>query len=83
VHGGDPENIVAEVRNWLDNQTRIQAPGPSRIWGAFLDFMADNYDVLKKRGFSNRDIENLPVGELMQCIERWVIKHVRQRPASD
>ncbi len=74
VHGGDPESIVTEVRNWLDNQAQLQAPGPSRIWGAFLDFMADNYDVLKQRGFSDRDIEKLPMSELTQCIERWVRK---------
>ena len=72
VHGGDPESIVSELRNWLVNQARLQAPGPSRIWGAFLDFMADNYDMLKQRGFSDRDIEKLPISELMQCIERWV-----------
>ena len=72
VHGGDPESIISELRNWLDNQGRLQAPGPSRIWGAFLNFMADNYDVLKQRGFSDGDIEQLPISELMQCIERWV-----------
>jgi len=74
VHGAVPESIVMEVRNWLDNQGRLQAPGPSRIWGAFLDFMVDNYDALKGRGFSDRNIEELPIGELMQCIERWVIR---------
>ena len=46
-----------------------QAPGPSRIWGAFLDFMAANYDVLKQHGFSDRDIEKLPISELMESSE--------------
>lgn len=75
VHRGDPESIVSEVRNWPDNQARLQAPGPSRIWGAFLDFMADNYDMLKQRGFSGRDIEKLPTSELTRCIEGWVRKN--------
>jgi hypothetical protein len=72
VHGGVPEAVVSEVRNWLDNQARLHAPGPSRVWGAFLEFTADNYDTLKRRGFSDRDIEKLPISELMRCIEKWM-----------
>jgi len=72
VHGGDAQRIVAEVRNWLNSQDSLQAPGPASIWGAFLNFMADNYDALKRRGFSDRDIEKLPVDELMRCIDGWV-----------
>jgi hypothetical protein len=72
VHGGSPEVIVAEVRNWLGSQSHSQVPGPARVWGAFLDFMADNYAALKQHGFSDRDIEKLPIGELIQCIEPWV-----------
>lgn len=72
VHGNAPEMVVAEVRNWLNNQSRLQAPGPARVWGGFLEFMADNYDALKRRGFSDRDIETLPIGELMECIAKWV-----------
>lgn len=74
VHNNDPQNIVTEVRNWLENEAGLHAPGPASVLGAFLDFMADNYDDLKKRGFSDRDIQGLPVGELMACIERWVAR---------
>jgi hypothetical protein len=72
VHNSDPQRIVAEVRNWLNNQAGLRAPGPASIRVAFLDFMAENYDALKLRGFSDRDIEKLPVDELMGCIARWV-----------
>ena len=72
VHGGNPQQVVAEVRNWLNSQGSLRAPGPTSIWGAFLDFTAENYDSLKQRGFSDRDIERLPVDELMQCIDGWV-----------
>jgi hypothetical protein len=78
VHNGDPRAVVTEVRNWLNDQAGLQAPGPSSIWGAFLDFMADNYETLKQRGFSDRDIEKLPINELMQCIERWAKKHTEK-----
>jgi hypothetical protein len=71
VHNEDPQRIVSEVRNWLSNQAGLRAPGPTSIWGAFLDFTADNYDTLKRRGFSDRDIDGLPVDELMQCMDSW------------
>ena len=74
VHGGSQETLVTEVRNWLNSQANVKAPGPARIWTAFLEFMSDNYDGLKKRGFSNRDIEMLPVYELINCIDEWVEK---------
>jgi hypothetical protein len=34
--------------------------------------MARNYDDLKARGFSNEDIERLPIGELMRYMKNWV-----------
>jgi hypothetical protein len=36
--------------------------------------MSDNYDELKSRGFSDRDIERLPIDELLRGIERWMKK---------
>jgi hypothetical protein len=72
THGRSPEVLVTEVRNWLNSQAHVHAPGPARVWTAFLEFMSDNYDALKKRGFSDRDVETLPVGELMGCIGAWV-----------
>jgi len=74
VHNNDPQSIITQVRNWLNNEARLHAPGPASVLGAFMDFMADNYDELKKRGFSERDIKELPVGELTVCIERWMAR---------
>ena len=74
VHNNDPQSIVTEVRNWLNNEAGLHAPGPASVLGAFMDFMADNYDDLKRRGFSERDIKELPVSELTECIERWVAR---------
>lgn len=75
VHGNQPVNVVSEVRNWLNNEARLRAPGPEKLFGRFTDFMADNYDSLKLRGFSDRDIERLPIGELIVCIQEWVGKN--------
>ena len=71
-HGNEPERVVIEVRNWLKNACKVKAPGPDRIWGAFHDFSTRNYDDLTGKGFSPRDIEALPVPELIECMEMWV-----------
>ena len=75
VHDNKPGSVVSEVRNWLNNSAKLRAPGAAEIWGRFSDFMASNYDELRKRGFSDADIERLPIGELMAHIEDWIKKH--------
>jgi hypothetical protein len=81
VHGGIPEAVVTEVRNWLDNQARLHAPGPAKIWGAFLEFTAENYVSLKRPGFSDRNIERPPIHEWMTCVGKWVARR-RSEPSS-
>jgi hypothetical protein len=71
-HGGEPSRVVVEVRNWLKNVCQLKAPGPTRIWGAFTDFMAANYNDLITKGFSPDDIEGLPVPELIESMNTWV-----------
>jgi len=72
AHNDDPERVVACVRNWLNIEAKLSAPGPTRIWAAFNEFMGDNYDDLKSRGFSDADIRNLDISELMKCMTDWV-----------
>lgn len=73
-HQNMPEDVVMEVRNWLSSTCGLKADGPSRIWDAFNVFMGDNYDSLIARGFSKRDIEMLPVQELIDSMIDWVEK---------
>lgn len=75
VHDNEPEVAAELVRNWLDNQAKLRAPGPAHIWGAFNDFMADNYDALIARGFSSKNIEKLPIAELITNMQDWVNAH--------
>jgi hypothetical protein len=76
VHRNAPVEVVRVVRNWLAAQARLAAPGPAKIWGAFNDFMAANYDDLIAKGYSPRNIRQLPVDELMSGMNRWVRKNV-------
>ena len=76
VHKNEPEEVVSAVRDWLNNEVGLTAAGPAKIWGAFNDFMADNYEELKVRGFSDRDIKNLKVSELITCMRQWIKEKV-------
>ena len=45
-HGNEPDRIVGAVRNWLKNVCELkQTPGPAAIWGAYTDFMAQDYEA--------------------------------------
>lgn len=71
VHGNQPINLLRVVRNWLTSHVGFEAPGPAHIWARFNDFMAWNSDALRARGFSDHDIRNLPIDELLSCMRRW------------
>lgn len=73
AHANEPYRIIGVVRNWLKSVGVTTAPGPAQIAGAFSDFMAANYDALIRKGFSPADIEALPVFELIQDMENWII----------
>ena len=72
VHNNKPAGVVTEVRNWLNSEAGLRAVGPAQIWGRFIDFMTDNFNLLKARGFSDHDIRRLPVNELISCMKDWL-----------
>jgi hypothetical protein len=79
AHGDSPRQVVAAVRRWLVNACGLQAPGPTKVWGDFNDFMADDADALKADGHSDADIDDLAVPELIARMQAWLA--ARARPA--
>jgi hypothetical protein len=75
VHRNEPEVLVEEIRNWFSSEVDFQADSASKIWGAFLDFMKENYDELTDKGFSKENIENLPMLEFIKHIQSWLEKN--------
>lgn len=75
-HDDEPYKVIGVVRGWLKNVCLERAAGPAQIAGAFTDFMARNFDALTQIGFSPRDIEELPVAELIERMEAWVATNV-------
>lgn len=71
VHGNDARTLTAEVRNWLNAAAGLNAAGPEKVWSACNDFTAYNYRALKQRGYSDADIDHLPVHELVAQMKAW------------
>jgi len=71
VHEGIPDLVSREVRNWLANQSSTPMPGPAAVWERFADFEITNRQNLRARGFSDHDIDKLPIAELIGLMEKW------------
>jgi hypothetical protein len=72
AHKNEPAEAACAVRNWLTAEAGISLPGPTKIWGAFMDFSAFNYETLIRKGYSFNDVKRLPVHELMQAMKQWL-----------
>jgi hypothetical protein len=74
AHNDKPQDVVVAVRNWLHNEANLDASSATKIWTQFNQFMADNYENHKAKGFSDSEIQVLPVKELMKAMKAWVKK---------
>jgi hypothetical protein len=71
AHRGDPETLMAEVRNWLKAMTRGTLPSGSSMWKRYSLFLTDLDSTFEQLLYSQRDIESLEVTELMEFIHDW------------
>ena len=72
VHQNKPEQALIGVRNWIAIEAGVKPPRRRRGLGSVPGFMADNYDSLKARNYSDDEIERQPIAELIQCIADWL-----------
>ena len=72
VHQNNPELALSGVRNWIAVEAGIRPPGSGAVWNKFVDFMAQNYDNLKARSYSDEEIATQPIPELIQSIGDWL-----------
>jgi hypothetical protein len=75
-HNEKPQELVTVVRNWFANNTgKKSLEGGSIIWDSYNLFYADLYksDKLKKK-----DVDRLPVSELVNHMVKWHTKKIRR-----
>lgn len=72
-HDDDPSHVVRGVRNWLCGAAGLDGvEGPTGIWYLFNDFTLDFYDQRKAAGFSDDDLDMMPVAEYITAIIDWL-----------
>ena len=72
-HENIPAKIVLVVRNWFVETVGVQdAPSGTAIWYRFADFASYFYDIQREKGFSDEDLNSLPVAEYIRAIQSWV-----------
>ena len=71
AHGGDAEQVVRRVRDWLANVSRRKLPGPALLVGAWTAFLHDKPVMAELAGLEADDI---PFADLEALIVGWLAK---------
>jgi len=72
-HDDDPFGVVREVRNWFVETVGLRTiESPTAVWYRFNSFSNDFYDERHRDGFSDEDLNRMPVPELVDFIRQWV-----------
>ncbi len=72
-HNNEPSHVVAAVRSWFVETVGLRGvASPTVIWYRFSTFMLDFYKRRKSEGFSEEDVNKMPVPEFVSFIREWV-----------
>jgi len=72
-HNDEPIKIIREARNWLTNFIESETiDAAAVVWEKFNFFMEDFYEERTRQGFSEDDIYDMPTGEFIGYIKKWL-----------
>lgn len=72
-HGNEPIEIVRQVRDWFYETVGLKRiDSPKKIWYAFNDFTSDFYSSRKDDGFTDEELNMMPIPEYIDNIHTWV-----------
>ena len=72
-HKDEPVNMVRVVRDWFVETVGLRGvQSPTAIWYSFNDFASDFYDTRKRDGFTDEDLNMMPVPEYIDFIRAWI-----------
>jgi hypothetical protein len=73
-HRNQPVRVVRAVRNWFYETVGLRRiEGASTIWYRFTDFASDFYDQRQSEGYSDDDLNMMPVAEYVDFIRGWLV----------
>jgi hypothetical protein len=72
-HGNKEPALIRAVRSWCVETVGLRdLSSPTVMWYKCTDFMTDFYEKRTSQGFSDQDLEEMPVPECMHCINEWL-----------
>ncbi|MDT5157106.1 MAG: hypothetical protein QOH51_1463 [Acidobacteriota bacterium] len=72
-HNNQPAKIVQATRNWFVETVSLKGiAGPTAIWYKFNDFASDFYTRRQAEGFSDEDLNMMPIREYINFIRNWI-----------
>lgn len=75
-HDDEPDEIVRAVRDWFVETVGLRGvDSPTVIWYQFIYFATDFYDARFAEGFTDEDLNMMPVPEYIDFIREWVRKN--------
>lgn len=75
-HSDEPDEVVRAVHNWFVETVGLRGvASPTVIWYRFTDFASDFYDARKSEGFTDDDLNMMPVPEYIDFIRDWVAEN--------
>jgi hypothetical protein len=71
-HNDKPADIVRATRDWFVETVGLRGvPSATRIWNRFTEFALDFYEARVDDGFSDDDLNMMPVPEYIHFIQAW------------
>ena len=75
-HADEPDEVVRAVHNWFVETVGLRGiDSPTVIWEMFNYFASDFYDARKSEGFTDDDLNMMPVPEYLDFIKDWVAEN--------
>ena len=72
-HSNEPAKVVIAIRSWFVETVGLRnVDSPTKIWYRFNDFTSDFYDRRKSEGFSDEDLNIMPIPEYIDFIKQWI-----------
>lgn len=71
-HSSQPEDLIRCVRDWFVETAGVRgAKSATALWYRFSDFASAFYDARVRDGYSDRDLNFMPIPEYISFIRAW------------
>jgi hypothetical protein len=82
-HNNEPAEMVRAVRDWFVETVGLRrVQSPTRIWYRFMNFTSVFYDARLADGFTDNDLNMMPIPEYIDSIAAWLAesRHAASAP---